>query len=213
MKIEEINLIHEKLVANGGPLALKAANAIQFLMDERKAKGRVQKPIDPLHRRCILMHQKRIDVESRDKSEFLAWEKAKSILNENRVQILEWFYKLPKSAERDETWNRKSNPTIMMNNISSQIEMATALKERIDKRDQRSIAYQLPEPKDWRSRVAGELPRYTWDYICKNWSHEAKALQDPNWKMEDVATAGLAELSSLLKQVDKEMKTTEEIYL
>lgn len=213
MKIEEIRAIYRELKALNNPVATKAMKLIEFFMEERKAKGRVKKGIDPLHRQIILIFQKNIQVESRDASEFNSWRKIRDIVTPEHLNVVKRFYALPKSKENDATWSRKTTPTILMNNWAAQVDLAAEYMGKIDSRVKRDNGHILPEPKDWRSRCAGALPRYTWEYLCRNWPNEAKALQDPSWKMEDMASEGLAELSSLLGQVDKEIKTTEDIYL
>lgn len=82
--------------------------------------------LDPLHRRIILIFQKRIHSNHRDRAETNAWRNNKSKIDEQSLALVEQFYNQPKSKDFDQTWRRKTAPATLMNNWISQVELAEA---------------------------------------------------------------------------------------
>ena len=75
--------------------------------------------------RCITPNSK-CD-RPRDAKETQAWKKAKSHITAADVAVVEAFYRLPKAKDCDQTWNRKTGVTQLINQWTDQVEMAEAL--------------------------------------------------------------------------------------
>lgn len=85
--------------------------------------------LHPLRKRLILIFQKSIRSNKRDKAENTAWDSIKDDVTESDVAALESFYALPKSAECDATWNRKTAVAQLMNQFVSQVEKAQSFSD------------------------------------------------------------------------------------
>lgn len=66
----------------------------------------------------------------RDPAELNAWKKIKSRVTDEEIDLIEEFYAVQKSEKSDETWGRKMNPAQLMNQWTSQVELAEQWKDR-----------------------------------------------------------------------------------
>ena len=182
--IDQLRCLYRQLRKEGSELSLTACDALEFLISGKWVKDEF-KGLHPYHKELILMINKSIRSHERKKPEINAFKKIKKLIKEDDLLVLKEFYALPKSKECDETWNRKTTPTILMNSYVEQLEKAYDYLER--KNQQVFALHQdvLPEPKDWKERVVGNLVLFDWIYLCKNWPEEAKKLQNPIFKMQD----------------------------
>jgi len=57
-----------------------------------------------------------------------AFRKVKANITDADVALVEDFYKQPKSTECDQTWNRKSGVTQLLNQWTQQVDLARAFK-------------------------------------------------------------------------------------
>lgn len=127
--------------------------------------------------RCITPGSK-LD-KPRDKAEMRAWALASAIITEEDVEIVERFYKLKKSPKADLTWNRKTGVTALLNQWTSQVEYAKAMKFKRDldyTGPPKPTKLNLTEPEDWKDRVPEEMAERGWDYLCQNDHDSARRL-------------------------------------
>lgn len=85
-----------------------------------------------MHRAIILIFQDSIRSNRRDAGETSAWKKVQGTIDMEDVALLKWFYGLEKSKEFDATWQRKSAPATVMNNIEAQLSFALKMKKTIN---------------------------------------------------------------------------------
>lgn len=120
----------------------------------RWLKGERWKPRDiitDLHRQIILIFQGEVKSDYRDAAEMQAWAKIDSLVTEEDIEVVAWFYSLKKSKDNGPTWTRKSTPTILMNNWATQVGLAKEMKAKADKR---SVAESTPTsiaPEGWEA--------------------------------------------------------------
>jgi hypothetical protein len=77
----------------------------------------------------VLLFQSSIRKESRDRAEMRAWVRVRKDLTEEDVELLEWYYGLPKSEHSDLTWNRKMALTQLLNQLNAQLGYAATLRK------------------------------------------------------------------------------------
>jgi hypothetical protein len=85
--------------------------------------------LDPRHERIILIFQKSVKSTNRDKVEITAWKNNGSKVDEESLQLIERFYREPKSEKFDQTWQRKAAPAQLLNQWITQVELAEAFYE------------------------------------------------------------------------------------
>lgn len=122
---------------------------------KKKSSAKKEKVLHPLHERLILLFQNNVRSTARDVSELRAWDKAKNIVTEDDVALLEKFYRLPKSENHDKTWNRKTAVKQLMNQIVSQLEIAESHFN--SKKTSRPDRREIPEPKNWKAAKSHKL--------------------------------------------------------
>lgn len=66
----------------------------------------------------------------RDSKELKAWNNAKSKITSKDIELMQWFYGLPKSEESDPTWSRKQGVAALLNQWTSQVNYASLMKEK-----------------------------------------------------------------------------------
>ena len=70
------------------------------------------------------------ETEPRPKKERDAWKRLSPKPTLEEIELMEWFYRLPKSDRADETWRRKMDVPAMINNWQDQREVAEQLRSR-----------------------------------------------------------------------------------
>ena len=124
MNIKKARSLWKELQDDGSPLSLKAADCIASFFQEQKTKD-----LDPIHKAIILIFQDSIRSNRRDAGEMTAWGKVKGTIDTKDVELLAWFYGLEESEQNDDTWNVKSAPATLMNNIEAQLQFALNMKK------------------------------------------------------------------------------------
>ena len=82
-------------------------------------------------RRICLLFTKRCTRTKFGRGEKKAWESV--VIREHDMELLEWFYGLPKSMSYDQTWHRKGQPAALLNNLNAQLDLAFEMKEALRK--------------------------------------------------------------------------------
>ena len=71
------------------------------------------------------------ETEPRPKKERDAWKRIQPKPSLEDIELIEWFYGLPKSEKCDETWRRKMDVPALLNNWQDQREIAEQLRARL----------------------------------------------------------------------------------
>ena len=164
-----------KLAQEAATVIAKAMQKINELENPPPVKKRGE--LHPLHRRLILCCQSKIVTKARDSKEDTAFKRVLRMeLAEDDIAALERFYRVRKSEKVDETWNRKTTPTILMNNISTQLDLAHTWCDR-NKPKPREVDTTPPEPEGWRQHAPGAFQDEgfsSWFGFWRDYPDEAK---------------------------------------
>jgi len=91
---------------------------------------------------------------NRPRAQVTAWNKIKHLVTEEEVTLMEKFYQSPKNKKTcDATWRRSLNPDTIMNNWTSQVEMAEEYMESQVTDVPGPIQRKIDLPDDWRQRL------------------------------------------------------------
>jgi hypothetical protein len=60
------------------------------------------------------------------------------------MKLIEWFYALPKSPDRDPTWNRKTGVAALLNQWTAQVEFAQAMRDSMAKVSEERESHKPP---------------------------------------------------------------------
>lgn len=99
---------------------------------ERRKDGKTESISDAklLFRVAKIIKPNISETEPRPKKERDAWKKLASKPSLEEIELMEWFYRLPKSDRADETWRRKMDVPALINNWQDQREVAEQLRSR-----------------------------------------------------------------------------------
>lgn len=173
-------LLHRRdsqLAQDAATVIAKAMQRINELEKPQPAKPRGD--LHPLHRRLILCCQSKIMTTARDSKEQTAFKRVLRMqLAEDSIAALERFYRARKAKDQDETWNRKTTPTILMNNLGTQLELAHAWCARNKPRSTKADTTP-PEPDGWRQEAPGAFAQEgfsSWHGFYRDYPEIAKEI-------------------------------------
>lgn len=157
-----------KLRANGGPLAIAAADCIEDLLAQVPAP-KPRGGIDPRHEAIVLLFQRRLNKPQRDAKEVRAFNAIKNLVEDADLKSLSRYYRQPEPKGFHKLLSaRKKTPTTLMRDYVNQTDFAAEWC-RLNPPAPDPHETKFPEPKDWQTHAPGKLGERSWSLICQQY--------------------------------------------
>lgn len=165
-----------KLRANGGPLAVAAADCIETLLKQIPSKPRGG--IDPRHQAIVLIFQLRLNKPQRDAKEIRAFNAIKHLVEDADLKNLRRFYRQPEPNGFHKLLSaRKKTPTTLMRDYVNQTDLA-AEWSRLNPPEPDPTETKFPEPTNWQTHAPGNLGQKSWRLLCQQYPDIAADLHN-----------------------------------
>lgn len=169
--------IVRKLRANGGPLAICAADCIEELLAQIPA-SKPRGGIDPRHEAIVLLFRSRLNKPQRDAKEVRAFNAIKHLVEDADLKNLRRFYRQPDPKNFHQLLSaRKKTPTTMMRDYINQRDLAEAWCEKNPPAPDPHET-KFPEPEGWQKEAPGNLGQKSWRLICQQYPDIAADLHN-----------------------------------